>query len=56
MTADWFNVELENIISTPTSQFILNSCFAGWDGNFVTDSDGNQRAGGTGNLCDAIIF
>ncbi len=56
MSADWFNVELENIIATPTSQFILNSCFSGWDGTFVTDADGNQRAGGSGNLCDSIIF
>ncbi len=55
-SADWFDISLENIITTPTSQFILNTCFAGWDGTFFTDANGVQRAGGTGNLCDSIAF
>jgi len=29
MTLDYFNLELENIISTPTGQFIVNQCAAG---------------------------
>ncbi len=55
-SADWFDITLENIIATPTSQFILNSCFSGWDGTFVTDGNGVQRASGTSPLCDNIAF
>lgn len=56
ITADWFNISLENIIATPTSQFILNQCAATWDGTFFTDSQGNVRANGTHPLCNNIIF
>jgi len=62
LTADWFNIELTEVIATPTAQFLLNSCFAQVAGrspddpnNFFTDSNGNQRANG-GGTCDQIIF
>ena len=60
ITADWFNVELTQVIATPTSQFLLNSCFAqaprtGTASDFFVDGQGNQRATG-GGTCDQIIF
>ncbi len=62
VTADWFNISLENIISTPTSQFILNQCYLTVpDPNdpstfYTTDSQGNSRPNGTHPLCSNITF
>ena len=59
ISADWFDISLENIIATPTSQFILNQCFGSLiDPNnpFTTDANGIQRANGTHVLCNNIAF
>lgn len=34
LKVDWYNIELENIVSEPTAQFLLNSCGADQTGPF----------------------